>query len=80
MKSTTARGLFTAIGIGIDAPSGAGGAAGAKPGQPTQRPATLKVVRANADEAALHAEHVARIDKASGGKAVWNALMVAAKV
>jgi DNA polymerase III subunit epsilon len=67
------------LAIGIDASSGAGGAAGAVAGQPTKRPATLRVVRASADEVALHAEHIARIDKASGGKAVWNALTVVAK-
>jgi len=37
------------------------------------RPANLKVVRANAEELRQHAEHVERIDKASGGKAVWMA-------
>ncbi len=38
------------------------------------RPANLKVVRANAEELRQHAEHVERIDKASGGKAVWMAV------
>jgi DNA polymerase III subunit epsilon len=71
--------LAIGIGMGIDASSGAGGAAGTQAGQPTKRPATLKVVRASVEEAALHTEHIARIDKASGGKAVWNALTVAAK-
>ena len=37
------------------------------------RPANLKVVRANAEELRQHAEHVERIGKASGGKAVWMA-------
>jgi DNA polymerase III subunit epsilon len=64
------------LAIGIEASAGA---AGAMAGQPTKRPATLKVVRASVEEAALHTEHIARIDKASGGKAVWNALTVAAK-
>ena len=38
------------------------------------RPANLKVVRANAEELRQHAEHVERIGKASGGKAVWMAV------
>ena len=39
-----------------------------------QRPAHLKVLRADVDDLTLHASHVAAIDKASGGKAVWSAL------
>jgi DNA polymerase III subunit epsilon len=39
------------------------------------RPATLKVMRADEGELAQHAECVSRIDKASGGKAVWSALL-----
>lgn len=38
-----------------------------------ERPLTLKVVRADADERARHAEHVASIAKVAGGKAVWMA-------
>jgi DNA polymerase III subunit epsilon len=68
------------LAIGIDASSGAGGSAGTQAGQPTKRPATLKVVHANADEVALHTEHIAAIDKASGGKAVWNKLADVAKI
>ena len=73
-----------AIGIealaGVGGEGGSGGAGGSIGGQPTKRPATLKVVRADADEVALHAEHIARIDKASGGKAVWNKLADLAKI
>jgi DNA polymerase III subunit epsilon len=39
----------------------------------SQRPAHLKVIRADADELQRHQQHVTSIDKASGGKAVWNA-------
>lgn len=46
---------------------------------PVQRPVTLKVVRADAAERALHVQHVAGIDKASGGKAVWNLHAAAAE-
>jgi DNA polymerase III subunit epsilon len=38
------------------------------------RPATLKVIKASAEELSLHAEQLARIDKASGGKCVWKRL------
>jgi DNA polymerase-3 subunit epsilon len=38
------------------------------------RPAHLKVVRATAEERAAHAEQVSRIDKVSGGKALWKQL------
>ena len=38
------------------------------------RPAQLKVLRADVDDLNLHASHIAAIDKASGGKAVWSAL------
>lgn len=57
------------LAIGIEITDSQGGRSG-----PTtsQRPAHLKVVRANADELARHQAHVAGIDKASGGKAVWN--------
>lgn len=37
------------------------------------RPANLKVLRADVEELQQHAEHVERIDQASGGKAVWKA-------
>ena len=40
----------------------------------TERPARLKLLRATAEELRLHAAQVASIDKASGGKAVWNQL------
>ena len=38
------------------------------------RPAKLKVVRASAEELALHSAQVEGIDKASGGKCVWKQL------
>ena len=41
---------------------------------PVARPATLKVLRADADELKHHAGHVMAINEASGGKAVWSAL------
>ena len=36
------------------------------------RPATLKVLRADNDELARHAAHVAGIDSAIGGKSIWS--------
>ncbi len=66
------------LAIGIDASTGVGSSAGLN-GQPTIRPAKLKVVRASESEMIKHEEHVARIDKASGGKAVWNVLTGAIK-
>jgi len=39
-----------------------------------ERPASLKVVRADADELHRHAEQVTQINKACGGKAVWSAI------
>lgn len=39
-----------------------------------QRPATLKVLRADGEELKRHAEYVASLEKASGGTAVWSAL------
>lgn len=39
-----------------------------------QRPATLKVLRADGEELKCHAEHVVALEKTSGGKAVWSAL------
>ncbi len=62
------------LAIGIDPSSGTGMAGSAQAGGPTKRPAILKVVRASPEEVAQHVEHIARIDKASGGKAVWNTL------
>jgi DNA polymerase-3 subunit epsilon len=40
-----------------------------------KRPLKLKVLRADDDEIKRHQEVIARVDKASGGKAVWNALI-----
>ncbi len=56
------------LAIGIEATQGGDGESGAVR---VQRPATLKVVRANEEELAQHQKHVAGINKASGGKAVW---------
>ncbi len=39
-----------------------------------ERPASLKVLRASAEETDKHRELVERINKTSGGKAVWTAL------
>ena len=39
-----------------------------------ERPVSLKVLRADLDEHKRHASHVAAINEASGGKAVWLAL------
>ncbi len=39
--------------------------------EPTARPEKLRILRADADELAKHAEMVERLQKASGGKAVW---------
>ena len=58
------------LAIGLDA-GGGSKSAQAGMGIPSARPAELKVVRADPDELRQHAEHVERIDKASGGKAVW---------
>ena len=41
---------------------------------PAVRPATLKVLRADADELKNHVDHVVAINDASGGKAVWSVL------
>ena len=38
------------------------------------RPAKLKVIRASAEELALHSAQIEGIDKASGGKCVWKQL------
>ena len=40
------------------------------------RPEKLKVIRADADEQARHAELVEHLQRASGGKAVWSAMAV----
>lgn len=62
------------LAIGIESgPRGSAAAAVA-----FERPASLKVLRADAEERRLHAEHVERIAKASGGKAVWNSVSDAA--
>lgn len=41
------------------------------------RPSTLRIVYASAEELAAHASQIERIDKASGGKALWKQLAVA---
>jgi hypothetical protein len=35
----------------------------------------LKILRASEEEMRLHAEQIERINKASGGKAVWSSLV-----
>ena len=66
------------LAIGLDtSASSAGGAAGnggSKLEAAFERPAALKVLRADAEETRLHAEQIERINKASGGKAVWSLL------
>ena len=56
------------LAIGLESSSAARSATAG----PAQRPAKLRIVRADEAELALHAPHIAGIDKASGGKAVWN--------
>ena len=65
-----------AIGLDTAAASTAGSDAngGSRAVSSFERPIALKVLRANAEELRLHAEQVARINKASGGKAVWSIL------
>jgi DNA polymerase-3 subunit epsilon len=65
------------LAIGIDSRAGAGRQG---PAMAAQRPAHLKVLRANAAERAQHAHHIAAIDQACGGKAVWNQHFAAADV
>jgi DNA polymerase III subunit epsilon len=48
------------------------GAAQKSDGVVLPRPATLKVLRADNDELTRHAAHVAAIEKASGGAAIWS--------
>lgn len=59
------------LAIGLDAGATKNASAG---NMPAARPATLKVVRADAEEMRQHAAHVERLDKASGGKAIWKAI------
>ena len=65
-----------AIGLDTASASTAGSDAngGSRAVSSFERPIALKVLRANAEELRLHAEQVARINKASGGKAVWSIL------
>ncbi|MEO8102855.1 MAG: hypothetical protein ABI790_10025, partial [Betaproteobacteria bacterium] len=66
------------LAIGLDAAPGASrgfnGDAGSARAVVAERPATLKVLRADPEEIRLHAEQIERINKASGGKAVWSIL------
>ncbi len=64
------------LAIGVEAP--AKRAAGA-PAAAIARPERLKVVQASEQERAKHAEMLERLQKASGGKAVWGQLEGAAK-
>jgi DNA polymerase-3 subunit epsilon len=65
-----------AIGLEATAGSAASGAgnSGAKRVTPLERPAALKVLRADAEELRLHAVQIEHINKASGGKAVWSSI------
>lgn len=63
------------LAIGLEAAgAGANGSGASKELALGERPAGLKVLRASADERRLHADQVARINEASGGKAVWTIL------
>ena len=64
------------LAIGLEATAGNAGSTGGH-GASSQafvceRPAALKVLRADAEELRLHAAQIDRINKASGGKAVWS--------
>lgn len=61
------------LAIGIEA-GGSRSGTGAQASTPFERPPALKVVRASEDEIRVHLEVVERINKASGGKAVWTSL------
>ncbi len=64
------------LAIGLDGTSGNQASGGAKNGASGalafERPAKLKVLRANDEERQLHAAQIERINGASGGKAVWS--------
>lgn len=64
------------LAIGIDTGAAAGQAAR---DVPFERPPLLRVIRAGDEERTLHAEQIARIDKASGGKAIWTAVEAVAE-
>lgn len=55
------------LAIGLDAGKGSATTELAK----AERPAQLKILRADNDERKRHADHVTTIDQVSGGKAVW---------
>ena len=63
------------LAIGLEtAGGGVRGTSGSMDAGAFERPPNLKILRANAEEIRLHVAQVARIDKASGGKAVWSGL------
>ncbi len=62
------------LAIGLESP--AQGARGQVKGA-FSRPEKLKVIRADADDQARHAELVERLQRASGGKAIWSGVTAA---
>ncbi len=64
-----------AIGLEIGSNGNGAGNTGATQALVFERPDVLRILRASAEEICLHAEQVERINKASGGKAVWSSLV-----
>ena len=62
------------LAIGLESSVAAGGPGGSKQAEAYQRPAVLRVLRADVEELKLHAAQIDGINKASGGKAVWSIL------
>ena len=67
------------LAIGLEATAGGAGGADGNGGSMQvvafERPAALKVLRADTEERRLHAQQIDGIDKASAGKAVWSSLV-----
>ena len=64
------------LAIGLEASAGgARGANGSTEAITFERPANLKVLRADIEEIRLHEAQIERINNASGGKAVWSGLV-----
>lgn len=64
------------LAIGLESSNGTHGGGNGELNQDLvfERPPALRVLRADAEEVRLHAEQIGRINKASGGKAVWSIL------
>ncbi len=62
------------LAIGLEMGSNGSVNTGEKRALAFERPAALKILRAGEEELRLHAEQIERINKASGGKAVWSSL------